>query len=280
MIARPFALLAPLFAPLLLGLALVASTGRAQEAAPSPPAAEPASQPVAIYDAVVVASYPHDPGAFTQGLLWHDGWLYESTGRIGTSSVRKVDLATGAVEILKPIPDPQFGEGLALWGDELISLTWRDGVVHRWRLADLSLVSSYPEYPFQGWGLARFEDQLVASDGSNTLRFLDPDDYSVERSVPVTLNGRALPRLNELEVVNGLILANIWKTGFIVGIDPASGAVTMLIDCRAIPGYEGEDSDAVLNGIAWDAERDRLFVTGKLWPQLHEIRLSPRPTSG
>lgn len=266
--------------PLLLGLALVAPVGHAQEAAPPAPSATPASQPVTIYDAVVVASYPHDPEAFTQGLLWHEGWLYESTGRIGRSSVRKVELETGRVETLQPIPDWQFGEGLALWRDELISLTWRDGVVHRWRLEDLTAISSYPEYPFEGWGLAPFDNQLVASDGTSTLRFLDPEDYSVARTVSVTLNGQPLPRLNELEVVNGLILANIWKTGFIVGIDPASGAVRMLIDCRALPGYEGGDPDGVLNGIAWDPVGERLFITGKLWPQLHEVRLRTRPPPG
>ena len=268
-----------LIAPVLASLALLAPVSRAQDSAPPPAAPTPAPTPapVAVYDAVVVASYPHDPEAFTQGLLWHEGWLYESTGRIGVSSVRKVELESGRVEILRPIPEWHFGEGLALWGDELVSLTWRDGVVHRWRLEDLAAVSSHDEYPFEGWGLAPIDGQLVASDGSATLRFLDPVNYSVERSVTVTLNGQPLPRLNELEVVNGLILANIWKTGFIVGIDPASGAVTMLIDCRALPGSEGDDPEGVLNGIAWDPVGERLFVTGKLWPQLHEIRLRRRP---
>ncbi len=267
---------------ILLGFLVLAPTTSAQQAKPpeSQTQAQPQPPRVAVYQAFVVASFPHDPAAFTQGLLWHDGWLYESTGRVGTSSVRKVDLETGEVAISRPIPYPQFGEGLALWDNELVSLTWRSGIVHRWQLSDLEAVSSYAEYPFEGWGLARIGEQLVASDGSDTLRFLDPHDYSVERSVKVTLNGRPLPQLNELEIVNGLVLANIWKTNFIAGIDPASGAVRLLIDCRTLPAYEGSDPEAVLNGIAWDTEGERLLVTGKLWPRIYEIELKEaRPAS-
>lgn len=231
---------------------------------------------MAVFEAFVVASFPHDPTAFTQGLLWHEGWLYESTGRIGTSSVRKVELATGKVALSQQIPYPQFGEGLALWDDELISLTWRNGVIHRWKLQDLSPVSSSRDYPYEGWGLARLNDQLVASDGTATLRFLDPSDYSVQRELPVTFNGRPLGQLNELEVVNGVILANVWKTNFIVLIDPGDGAVRAVIDCRSLPGSQSTDPEAVLNGIAWDPDGERLFVTGKLWPQLHQIEIRRR----
>lgn len=245
---------------------------QAEQASPR----EPEQAAITVYDAVVVKSYPHDPTAFTQGLLWHDGWLYESTGRPYTSAVRKVDLETGEVAINRPIPAPQFGEGLALWDDELISLTWRDGVVHRWRLEDIGAVRSYADYPYEGWGLARLSNQLVASDGTSALRFLDPETYEVERTIRVTFNGQPLPQLNELEVVDGLILANVWYTDYIVGIDPETGAVRKLIDCRLLPGSDSEDRDAVLNGIAWDAEGERLFVTGKLWPQLHQIELKAR----
>lgn len=265
----------------LAGLMALAPASVAQETAPKPAREEATppeqnAQPPAIFDAIVVASYPHDPKAFTQGLLWHEGWLYESTGRVGTSSVRKVELTTGKVATNRPIPDPQFGEGLALWNDELISLTWRNGVIHRWKLDDLSPVSSFPGYPHEGWGLARLNDQLVASDGSATLRFLDPLDYSLKRELTVTLNGRPLAQLNELEVVNGLILANVWKTDFIVIIAPGDGVVRAIVDCRGLPGGEGADPEAVLNGIAWDAQDERLFVTGKLWPQLHQIELRRR----
>ena len=179
----------------------------------------------------------------------------------------------------RAIPASQFGEGLALWDDELVSLTWRDGVVHRWSLSDLSATGSHSDYPYEGWGLARFENHLVASDGSSTLRFLDPQDYSVQRSVSVTFRGRPLAQLNELEVVNGMILANVWQTDFIVSIDPASGAVRAVIDCRGLPDHANGDRDAVLNGIAWDAEGERLFVTGKLWPKLYQIELRERTPS-
>jgi glutaminyl-peptide cyclotransferase len=271
----------------LAALLAVAPASVAQEAAPpssgneapsskEPAPPEPKRASPAVFDAFVVASYPHDATAFTQGLLWHEGWLYESTGRIGTSNVRKVDLTTGKVAMNQPIPYPQFGEGLALWDDELISLTWRNGVINRWKLDDLSPVSSHKTYPFEGWGLARLNDQLVASDGTATLRFLDPVDYAIQRELTVTLNGRPLARLNELEVVNGVILANVWKTNFIVIINPGDGVVRAIIDCRGLPQPEGDDPEAVLNGIAWDPEGERLLVTGKLWPQLHEIELRRR----
>lgn len=264
---------------LVSALVLLAPASWAQETG-SPQSPTQTEQPpkpaVEVYQAEVVATFPHDPKAFTQGLLWHDGWLYESTGRVGSSSVRKVNPQTGEVAIHSAIPFPQFGEGLAIWDDELISLTWRSGFIHRWGLTDITLARSDADYPFQGWGLSRFDQHLVASDGTEILRFLDPNDYSVQRTIKVTLNGQPLPQLNELEVVNGVILANVWKTDFIAGIDPQTGAVRFLIDCRTLPKYEGADREAVLNGIAWDAEGERLLVTGKLWPRLYEIQLKRR----
>lgn len=245
------------------------------------PAPEAPQEAPAIYDAEVVARYPHDPGAFTQGLLWHEGSLYESTGLVGRSEIRKVDPATGDVLARRAIPETQFGEGLALWNGELISLTWKSGTIHRWRLDGLAPIRSDAGYPFEGWGLARMEDALVASDGSSTLRVLDPDDYTVRRTIPVTIEGRPLAMLNELEVVDGLILANVWLTGFVVGIDPQDGAVRRVIDLRPLQQLNAvAGSDAVLNGIAWDADGRRLFVTGKLWPWLYEIRLVQRESGG
>ena len=243
-------------------------------------ASEALSKEPTVYDAQVVARYPHDPGAFTQGLLWHDGSLYESTGRLGRSEIRKVDPATGEVLARRAIPATQFGEGLALWKGELVSLTWRNGAIHRWRLNDLAPIRSDTGYPFEGWGLARMGDALIASDGSDALRVLDPDSYAIRRTIPVTLNGRPLAMLNELEVVDDLIFANVWMTGFIVGIDPQNGAVRRLIDLRALQEQGLADGDAVLNGIAWDDDGRRLFVTGKLWPWLYEIRLVPRLAGG
>ena len=195
--------------------------------------AEPAPAPAAtIYDAQIVARYPHDPAAFTQGLLWHDGQLYESTGLEGQSQIRRVDLATGDVLAAQAIPADQFGEGVALWGDELVSLTWMDRVIHRWSLDTLELVRSDP-FPFEGWGLTAMDGMLVASDGSATLRFLDPETYAVEHEVTVTLDGRPIARLNELEAADGLIWANQWYSQVIVGIDPAHEPVAAADQVRS-----------------------------------------------
>lgn len=257
----------PLFA---LGFAMPLA---AQEAAP-PVAVQEAYNGPTVYRAEVIATYPHDERAFTQGLLWHDGSLYESTGREGQSVVRKVDLATGEVLQQSGIPADQFGEGLALAGEDFVSLTWRDGVIHRWNADTLEHKASRTDYPLVGWGLTNSNEGLVHSDGSATLRILDPETYEVRRSVDVTMNGRPLRRLNELEMIDGLVYANIWETGYIVAIDPADGVVKRLIDLRAlVQSVPVSGSDDVLNGIAWDADKRRLFVTGKLWPSLFEIRL-------
>ena len=244
--------------------------------------AEPAPAPSAtIYDAQIVARYPHDPAAFTQGLLWHDGQLYESTGLEGQSQVRRVDLATGEVLAAQAIPADQFGEGMALWGDELVSLTWMDRVIHRWSLDTLEPVRSDP-FPFEGWGLTAMDGMLVASDGSATLRFLDPETYAVEREVEVTLDGRPIARLNELEAADGLIWANQWYSQVIVGIDPADGTIRRIVDLSPLVAEIDAAQNgavrngAVLNGIAHDPASDRWFVTGKLWPTMFEVRLVPR----
>ena len=256
---------------LLLALALPFSA-MAQETPPDVAAATYAGP--TVYAAEVVTQYPHDQTAFTQGLLWHDGALFESTGQEGRSVVRKVDLSSGEPLSESAIPADQFGEGLALWEGELVSLTWRDGAIHRWNGDTLAHISSRTGYPLEGWGLTSGPEGLIHSDGSDVLRILDPETYEVRRSVPVTLNGRPLRRLNELEMIDGMVFANVWMTPFIVAIDPASGAVQKLIDLRAVvQSVSVGDGDAVLNAIAWDADNNRLFVTGKLWPTLFEIRL-------
>ena len=255
-------------------VALFAQEAPAPAPAPTQEQSEPVYQGPTVYGVRIIARYPHDPGAYTQGLLWHEGALYESTGRVGQSRVRKVDLETGKVLGESLIPADQFGEGLALWGDEFISLTWRDSQVHRWRLDDLSPISTYEEFPYEGWGLTTSEEGLIHSDGSSTLRVLDPETYEVRREIEVTINGRPLSLLNELEMIDGLVFANVWKSGFIAAIDPVDGTVKKLIDLRGIVNLiEVEDTEGVLNGIAWDAENRRLFVTGKLWPELFEIAL-------
>ncbi|MBH5323065.1 glutaminyl-peptide cyclotransferase [Aurantiacibacter sediminis] len=224
----------------------------------------------------IVAEHPHDATAFTQGLLWHDGYLYESTGRLGTSQVRKLDLETGEVLAASDIPADQFGEGLAIWNDQLISLTWTHGIVHRWNIEDLSLIESVDGFPYEFWGLTTLGDQLVFSDGSSTLRFVNPETFAVEREMDVEFFGEPLVDINELEVMGGLIWANVWFTRYIVGIDPETGRVVQWANLRTITDRIAmSEEGAVLNGIAYDAENDRLFVTGKLWPSLFEIRLVP-----
>ncbi len=264
----------PVFAAVLLAFAPPPLLAQEQAGSVAAPAQQVAP---AIYAAEVVARHPHDPAAYTQGLLWRDGALYESTGQEGQSQVRRVDPATGKVLASQPIPPAQFGEGLALWQDELISLTWRDGVIHRWKAADLSHVSSVP-YPWEGWGLTSDGASLIASDGTATLRFLDPETYALARDVQVTLNGRPLRQLNELEYIDGLIYANVWMTPYIVAVDPADGTIRRIVDLSTIVAENpSADSNAVLNGIAWDADGQRLFVTGKRWQWLYEIRLVEQP---
>ena len=254
-------------------VALVAPASAVPQAtAPAPPAAAAAQRPPLIVP-TVVARYPHDAAAFTEGLIWNGGQLVESVGLEGQSDVRRVDLATGKVTARATIPAAQFGEGLAAWKGQLVSLTWHDGIAHRWAATTLKRLGTL-RYAGEGWGLASDATGLVRSDGSATLTFHDPATMAVRRTLAVTLAGRPLTQLNELEVVGGAILANVWHQPFIVRIDPASGRVTGVIDLRAIVAEVGAtDPEAVANGIAWDADKRRLFVTGKRWPTVFEIRL-------
>ena len=241
------------------------------QAAETTEAAAPVQAPPVVAP-TIVARFPHDPGAFTQGLLWHDGTLYESTGQLEQSTIRKVRLEDGKVLQSVAIPPQEFGEGLALWKDELVSLTWQAGVAHRWALKDFRPKGSF-RYDGEGWGLTTGDDALIMSDGSPILRFMDPSSFTERGTLLVHMpDGRAIPQLNELEYVNGSILANVWQTPFILKIDAKTGLITQVIDCRALVAEVAEtDRDAVLNGIAWDAKGKRLFVTGKLWPTLFEI---------
>lgn len=240
--------------------------------APASPAPAPFDPPVLPVE--VVARHPHDSHAFTQGLLFYRGNLYESTGREGQSDVRRVDIATGRVLARRAMPADQFGEGMALWRDTLISLTWRHGIANRWNIRTLAPVTPAFRYQGEGWGLATAAEGLVFSDGSDVLRFLNGDTFTEQRLLPVTLRGRPIRQLNELEVVDGRIFANVWMTGFIVVIDPQSGVVTHILDLRPVVAeVTAGDPDAVLNGIAYDPATHRLFVTGKLWPTMYEIRI-------
>jgi glutamine cyclotransferase len=220
----------------------------------------------------ILGRHPHDPMAFTQGLLFADGALLESTGMYGESSLRRVDPATGNVLKAIPLPPDVFGEGLARLHGELFQLTWRE---HRCFVYDEVTFEKRREltYEGEGWGLTSDgEALLVLSDGSAALRFLDPNDFRVVRTLAVHEGGRAIERLNELEWVRGEILANVWEDSIVVRIDPHSGDVLGRLDLSELPEPpHHDDPDAVLNGIAYDVAGDRLFVTGKRWSTMFEI---------
>lgn len=223
----------------------------------------------------VVHVYPHDPGAFTEGLFYLHGDLYESTGIPGQSSIRRVRLSDGRVLQSQTIPPQMFGEGIVNWGSEIISLTWQDHTGFRWDLKSFARKSTF-QYPGEGWALTQDGVHLIMSDGTPELRILDPATFREIRRVKVTADGRPVVNLNEVEWVKGEVLANIWQTNLIARIDPASGRVKAWIDLASLPEAMGAGNpDAVLNGIAYDREHDRLFVTGKYWPHLYEIRMVP-----
>jgi glutamine cyclotransferase len=223
-----------------------------------------------------VHTYPHDPQAYTQGLVFVDGHLYESTGLNGRSSLRMVDLETGRVLQSAAVPSQYFAEGLAPWGNTLVQLTWQSHVVFVYDRFSFRLLRTL-HYDGEGWGLTEDGRSLILSDGTATLHFLDPQTLREVRHVVVKDRGAPVTELNELEYVRGQIYANVWHTDRIARISPATGQVLGWIDLTGLlaPG-EVSDPEAVLNGIAYDAARDRLFVTGKLWPKLFEIKVVPQ----
>lgn len=241
-------------------------------AAPAAEAPRPAPVPRCGYR--IVQTYPHDTNSFTQGLFWHDGHLYEGTGQYGESRIARLDLATGKALAQTKLPADQFGEGIMRWRNQIIGVTWQGGVGHRWRLKDLKPIGDF-RYKGEGWGVTLHGDSLVLSDGTPELRFFDPATMTEQKKVTVRLSGGPLPMLNELEAIDGEIWANVWMTDAIVRIDPDSGAVKYIVDLSGLKAQaDGNDRDAVLNGIAWDAKKKRLFVTGKYWSKLFEIALT------
>lgn len=235
------------------------------------PAASVADAPLPVVRAQVLARLPHDRTAFTEGFFAKNGAFYESTGQVGRSFIRKVDPATGRVLRQVAVPAPHFGEGIAPVGGEIVSLTWQDGVGFRWRASDFKRTGTF-RYTGEGWALASDGALLVMSDGTATLRVLDPRTMAVRRTIAVTLRGEPLRDLNEIEIVDGEILANVWHADAIVRIDPVSGVVRGLIDVSALAReVAATDAEAVPNGIAWDKARRRLYVTGKLWPTVFRI---------
>ena len=229
-----------------------------------------------IYTYRIVNVYPHDRDAFTQGLVYSDGSLYESTGVRGKSSLRRVELATGKVLQIHKLNSAYFGEGIALYQDKIVQLTWKAGVGFVYNQETFEQMSQF-KYPTEGWGITYDGDRLIMSDGSHTLYFLDPETLAEISRIQVVDRGTPIVRLNELEYINGEIFANIWQTDLIARISPQTGEVVGWIDLKglldrsAVLGTGHRPN--VLNGIAYDQEGDRLFVTGKLWPQLFEIEL-------
>jgi glutaminyl-peptide cyclotransferase len=223
----------------------------------------------------VVTSYPHDPAAYTQGLIYRDGFLYESTGLRGSSTLRKVKLETGEVVQQRRIDQAHFAEGLSDWKGQLVQLTWQSNVAFVYDMVSFTPRRTF-SYTGEGWGLTRDDTKFILSDGTDQLRFFDPDTFREVGRVTVTDGPMRVRDLNELEYIRGEVYANVWHTDRIARISPQTGRVIGWIDLRGLmsSGYR-LDPEAVLNGIAHDAGRNRLFVTGKLWPRLFEIEVIP-----
>jgi glutaminyl-peptide cyclotransferase len=232
-----------------------------------------ASTPVAGYKVVNV--YPHDRRAFTQGLQYVDGVLFEGTGQHGQSGIRRVKLETGEVLQQQPLDSKYFGEGITVWRDTIVQLTWQSEIGFVYDKASFKQTRSF-SYTGEGWGLTNDGTRLIMSDGSAAIRFLDPTTFKETGRITVKDSGVAVSHLNELEVVKGEILANVWQTPRLARISPKTGAVVGWIDLTGLLDPREAVGTDVLNGIAYDAKGDRLFVTGKWWPKLFEIRIVPK----
>lgn len=225
------------------------------------------------YTYKVVESYPHDVDSYTQGLYWRDGYMWEGTGEYGNSKLRKVDLATGNVLKEVQLGPEYFGEGIALVGGKIYQLTWREGVAFVYDAQTFDRIGEFT-YAGEGWGIATDGEKLYMSDGSNKIKVIDPEEFSVISSFDVMDGRRPVGMLNELEWIDGKIWANIYLTNDVVVIDPATGVVMSWINLEGLlPRIERTPRTDVLNGIAYDAENGRLFLTGKRWPRIYEIEL-------
>ena len=265
---KPLAGRAVLFGLLLLSIPALACQ------ATSVPSLKPSKKlPVPVYGYEVVHAWPHDRGAFTQGLIFQDGNLLESTGQVGRSSLRRVELENGKVLQQANVAAPYFAEGITLLKGKIYQLTWQQQVGFIYDAGTFEKIGEF-HYAGEGWGLANDGQSLILSDGSNRIRFVDPVNFEVRKTIAVVDGGSAIDALNELEYVQGEIYANIWHANRIARIDPQTGSVVGWIDLTGILALgEVSDEEAVLNGIAYDETSPRLFVTGKLWPKLFEIRL-------
>lgn len=234
----------------------------------------PMTQPVQTLTVEVISEREHDPAAWTQGLLLHDGVFYESTGRYGESTVRAVDPATGEVQQQVEVPEEYFGEGLALVDDRLIQLTWKENTALVFDRETFEQVDTF-EYEGEGWGLCYDGEWLYMTDGTPFIDLRDPETFEVVFSGAVTLQGQPVPNLNELECVGEYLYANVWQTDYILQIDKSNGVVVGVIDASSLLTQEeraGMESGAVLNGIAYDPESEAFLITGKLWPKMFEVQ--------
>lgn len=270
----------------LAGLNLVLLTGCADRQAeapdvasgtiPSSSARDSATAGITAYTYEIVNVWPHDPEAFTQGLVFLNDRLLESTGLNGQSTLRRVDLATGRILQQVKLPSEYFAEGMTVLNGKIYQLTWKNQKGFVYNLETFEREREF-SYPGEGWGLTTDGRSLILSDGTHQLRFIDPVTFKVTRTVPVLNQGQPVRMLNELEYIKGELFANVWQSQTIVRIDPATGKVVGTIDFFGLLPPEDRHADTdVLNGIAYDATRDRLFVTGKNWPKLFEVRLKPK----
>jgi glutaminyl-peptide cyclotransferase len=249
------------------------ASNSAQPAASTPVAT---SKPVPVVGAIVVKTYPHDPKAFTQGLEYLDGHLYESTGRLGESTLRQCALDTGQVQKLVDLPAREFGEGLTIFHGKIYQLTWLSKLGFIYDLHSFQKLGEF-HYQTEGWGLTHDDNSLILSDGTNTLYFIDLVSFDVTRTLEVYAGNEAVTNLNELEYIHDEIFANVWHSTRIARIDPHTGQVSSWIELAPLVAKEQHGTEDVLNGIAYDAKGDRLFVTGKLWPEIAEIRVEEKP---
>jgi len=232
----------------------------------------PTIQDVPVYKCEIINSYPHDRNAFTQGLVFENNHLYEGTGLYGRSSLRKIQLETGTILKVRNLSDQYFGEGITIYQNKIIQLTWKNyvGFVYD---KDYFLKIQEFHYPSEGWGITYDGEHLILSDGTSKLHFIDPETFEEVRQIQVFSNEGPVKHLNELEYVKGDIYANVWQTNFIALISPATGQVTGWIDVTELQNLENNHPSSIPNGIAYDHENDRLFVTGKLWSKIFEIEL-------
>ncbi len=268
---RTASLILLIFLTLLVTVALKAPATNAQVASDSS-----GSSSIAVFGYKIVKTYPHDTSAFTQGLVYDDGVLYEGTGEYGQSSLRQVDLDTGQVLKQTSLAGSLFGEGISVWKDQLIQLTWKSGIGFVYNKENFTKIEDF-KYQTEGWGITSDERNLIMSDGTETLHFLDPETFDEKSQIKVEAEGEPVKGLNELEYVKGEIYANVWPTTWIVIISPETGKVKGAINLQGIlqkgdSQQDGKKAD-VANGIAYDPKGDRLFVTGKLWPKIFQIEL-------